>query len=124
VLVTTLMVGNGAPPGGLWLPRAGSAALLVLCGVFLLMCVGIGIANVHAVRLRQAAVPEQRTDRVNAAYRLVSWGAVPVGAAFGGVIATTAGAYPGVATEVIGVRLATLWVAWSAVPPPGHHQRR
>jgi hypothetical protein len=116
VLVATLLVGNGAPLGVLWVPRAGSGVLLLLCGVFLLMGVGIGIANVHAVSLRQAVLPEQLRGRVNAAYRLISWGAVPLGAALGGVIATTAGSYTAMATGAIGVSLATLWVACSAVP--------
>ena len=56
------------------------------------MGVGIGIANVHAVSLRQTAVPEYLRGRVNAAYRLISWGAIPLGAAVGGVVASQASA--------------------------------
>jgi hypothetical protein len=41
------------------------------------MGVGIGVANVHAVTLRQTAVSESVRGRVNAAYWLISWGAIP-----------------------------------------------
>lgn len=116
VLLATLILGNGAPLGVLWAPRAGSGVVPLLCGVFLLMGVGIGVANVHAVSLRQAALPEQLRGRVNAAYRLVSWGAVPIGATLGGVIATTGGPYAAMATGAVGISLATGWVACSAVP--------
>ena len=80
------------------------------------MGVGIGIANVHAVTLRQTAVPECLRGRVNAAYRLISWGAIPLGAAVGGLVATQAGAQVAMITGALGMCLATLWVAFSAVP--------
>jgi MFS family permease len=116
VLLVTLILGNGAPLGVLLADQVGSGVLALLCVVFVVMGVGIGIANVHAVSLRQAAVPEDLRGRVNAAYRLVSWGAVPVGAALGGLIATQAGPFAAMATGAVGVCLATLWVAFSAVP--------
>jgi len=54
--------------------------------------------------------------RVNAAYRMISWGAIPLGAALGGLIATRAGAYAALVVGAIGVATASLWVACSAVP--------
>ena len=51
--------------------------------MFFLIGLGSGLANVHAVSLRQTAIPGEIQGRVNAAYRLFSWGAVPVGAALG-----------------------------------------
>jgi MFS family permease len=115
-LLVTLVIGNGAPLGVLLVDRVGGGVLPLLCAVFVVMGVGIGIANVHAVSLRQASVPEALRGRVNAAYRLVSWGAVPVGAALGGLVATQAGPYAAMAAGAVGVALATLWVAFSAVP--------
>ena len=116
VLLVTLLLGNGAPLGVLLADRAGTGLLPLLCAVFVVMGVGIGIANVHAVSLRQAAVPENLRGRVNAAYRLISWGAVPVGAAIGGVIATQADPFTAMAVGAVGISLATLWVALSRVP--------
>jgi len=116
VLLITLLLGNAAPLAAALLGAAGDAALVLLCGIFIVMGVGIGIANVHAVSLRQAAVPEQMRGRVNAAYRLISWGAIPVGAAVGGIVATQASAEAAMITGAAGMSLATLWVAFSAVP--------
>ncbi|MCO8276781.1 MFS transporter [Actinoplanes sp. TRM 88003] len=116
VLLVTLILGNGAPLGVLLADRVGSGLVALLCGVFVVMGVGIGIANVHAVSLRQAATPEALRGQVNAAYRLVSWGAIPVGAALGGVVATQAGPFTAMAVGAIGVSVSTVWVACSSVP--------
>lgn len=63
------------------------AAIWIVGGV-------IGIAwNVVTVSLRQRIVPDRLLGRVNASYRLLAWGTMPVGAALGGL-----------AGEVFGVR--------------------
>jgi len=116
VLVVTLIAGNSAPLGALLAQRAGSALIPLMCAVFAIMGVGIGIANVHAVSLRQVAVAENVRGRVNAAYRLISWGAIPVGAALGGVIATRANPFTATCIGAIGVSCATLWVVFSQIP--------
>jgi len=116
VLLVSLIVGNGAPLAVLAAPYASGGVLALLAAAFLLMGTGIGVANVHAVSLRQSAVPEEQRGRVNAAYRLISWGAIPIGAALGGLVATQAGPFPAMAIGAAGVCLATIWVAWSGVP--------
>jgi predicted MFS family arabinose efflux permease len=80
------------------------------------MGVGIGIANVHAVSLRQTAVADEMRSRVNAGYRLLSWGALPLGAAVGGVVAAGPGARTAMLVGAAGIALATSWVAFSAIP--------
>jgi MFS family permease len=63
------------------------AAIWIVGGV-------IGISwNVVTVSLRQRIVPDRLLGRVNASYRLLAWGTMPVGAALGGL-----------AGEVFGVR--------------------
>jgi MFS family permease len=42
--------------------------------------------NVITVSLRQRIVPDQLLGRVNAGYRLVAWGTMPIGAAIGGLL--------------------------------------
>lgn len=116
VLLVTMILGNTAPLGVMLTGHSGHWAPALLCAVFVVMGVGIGIANVHAVSLRQIAVPERLRGRVNAAYRLISWGAVPVGAAVCGVMATQAGARAAMVAGAVGMSTATLWVAFSAVP--------
>ena len=43
--------------------------------------------NVITVSLRQRIVPDALLGRVNAGYRLVAWGTMPLGAVLGGAIA-------------------------------------
>lgn len=116
VLLVTLFVGNAAPLGVVFTGATGAVALPVLGAIFVVMGVGIGVANVHAVTLRQTAVPAALRGRVNAAYRLISWGTIPLGAAVGGVLAAGAGGRVAMITGAVGMSLATLWVAFSAVP--------
>ena len=116
VLLATLVLGNSAPLGVVVLGGVGEAAVPVLCAIFVVMGVGIGVANVHAVSLRQTALPDHARGRVNAAYRLISWGAIPFGAAAGGLVAGHAGAQVAMISGAGGVAMATLWVGFSAVP--------
>lgn len=115
VLLITLVLGNTVP---LLVALAGTDAtgvMALFCSVFVVMGVGIGIANVHAVTLRQAAMPEDLRGRVNAAYRLISWGAIPVGASLGGVLAGATDGRTAMVAGACGIALATLWVAFSPV---------
>lgn len=115
VLLATLVMGNTAPVAIVIL-NSRHAALTVALAAFWVMGVGIGIANVHTISLRQTAIPDALRGRVNAGYRLVSWGAVPVGATLGGLLATALGPYPAMVVGALGIPLATLWVAFSPIP--------
>jgi MFS family permease len=116
VLLVALSFGNGAPLGLFASGLLERHIVLLLCAVFAVMGAGIGIANTHAVSLRQTAVPEHLTGRTNAAYRLISWGAIPLGAATGGLIASTFGGRIATLVGAAGLASATLWVAASPVP--------
>jgi predicted MFS family arabinose efflux permease len=116
VLLVTMLLGNAAPIALLGTEHLGPLVLPLLCTVFAVMGIGIGIANVHAVTLRQTALPAHQVGQAQAAYRLISWGAIPIGAGLGGAIATAAGAHATVAVGAVGVALATLWVVLSGVP--------
>jgi MFS family permease len=51
-----------------------------------------GVAwNVVTVSLRQRIVPDRLLGRVNAGYRLLAWGSMPVGAGIGGLLGETLG---------------------------------
>jgi Na+/melibiose symporter-like transporter len=47
--------------------------------------------NVVTVSLRQRITPDHLLGRLNAGYRLLGWGTMPVGAALGGLVAEVAG---------------------------------
>jgi hypothetical protein len=57
--------------------------------------VAVVLWNVVTVSLRQRITPDRLLGRLNAGYRLVGWGSMPLGALLGGV-----------AAEVLGLRAA------------------
>jgi MFS family permease len=61
------------------------AAALLIAGV------GNVVWNVITVSLRQGIVPDAMLGRVNAGYRLVAWGTMPLGALLGGLLASAFG---------------------------------
>jgi hypothetical protein len=60
--------------------------------------------------MRQQITPDRLLGRMNAAFRTVSWGIVPLGAAFGGVVAR----YWGIRAPFVLAGAATLAVAVGA----------
>jgi MFS family permease len=58
--------------------------------------------NIISISLRQRIVPSQMLGRVNAAYRVLSWGAMPVGAALGGLLGEAIGLRPLFAVTALG----------------------
>jgi MFS family permease len=116
VLTVTLALGNTVPLVAVFGGAAGSWAAPLLGAVFLVVGLGIGVANSHAITVRQLATPDELRGRVNSAYRLISWGAIPVGAALGGAVAASLGAWSAVLVGGLGVAAATFWVVFSPVP--------
>lgn len=115
VLLGTLALGNSAPLLVFLTSTAGRYETPLMGAVFALMGLGMGISAAHVVTLRQMVAPVETMGRLNAAYRLVSWGAVPVGATLGGILATWVGAHAGMLVGAVGLALATVWVAMSPV---------
>lgn len=66
---------------------AMTATPAVAVGAFFLLGAGDGLWRVLTVTLRQRITPNRLLGRVNAAYRMVAQGIIPIGAAFGGVTA-------------------------------------
>jgi MFS family permease len=141
ILLATLGAGSLV---GTWLAvpaerRLGRVRTLVLSvvlnaatlGVFVLatspVLVGISLAvsgvaivlwNVVTVSLRQRITPDRLLGRMNAAYRLVGWGMMPIGSLLGGVLAEWLGLRPAFLVAAV-ITLATLvgfrWVTEAAV---------
>lgn len=87
-----------------------TADVAVAIPASLVLGAGLVVWNVIVVSLRQRIVPDHLLGRVNAASRMVSWGAVPVGAAIGATLVgvvdvTTVFAYSGVAIALLSVLL-------------------
>ncbi|WP_368497694.1 MFS transporter [Herbiconiux sp. A18JL235] len=97
-LIASMLVGNSAPlvasGSALAVGAAGLPALAIVATLtagMLLSGIGCGVANSQAVSLRQLAVEPALRGRANAAYRLVSWGALSIGALAGGALITLIG---------------------------------
>jgi MFS family permease len=108
-------------------------AVLAAIGTFStsLLCVGlaptvalvaVGLAafgaagevwNVVAVSYRQALVPDHLLGRVMATYRVIAYGAMPVGAALGGAVAAVAGVR---ATFVVGAAATAALLVYFTAP--------
>ena len=115
VLSLTLVVGNTAPLGVVLVDDDSLGSWVALGLVFLVTGLGIGMADAHATTVRQLATPELLRGRVNSAYRFVSWGVVPLGAAAGGLLIGATDARTAVIVGAGGAALATLFVVLSPV---------
>ena len=121
--------------GASWLVgRVGRRrAVLAAIGTFSASLLGVGLAptvalvaaglgafgaagevwNVVAVSYRQALVPDHLLGRVMATYRVIAYGAMPVGAALGGAVAAVAGVRT---TFVVGAAATAALLAYFAAP--------
>jgi MFS family permease len=104
----TLLVPLAAPPSALgW----ATLAVALFIGGF-----GNTISVVHVITVRQTITPDELLGRMNASYRTLTYGAIPVGALIGGVLGETIGLQATMAVGAVGVFLAPLWVLVSPVP--------
>lgn len=71
-------------------PVITDSALIIASGLFVAGTISVSW-NIITVSIRQRIVPDELLGRVNAGYRLVAWGTMPVGAALGGVLASSFG---------------------------------
>jgi MFS family permease len=97
--VRTLVLSVVVNAAGLVVPVVTALAIPVGAS-WLVTGAAIVLWNVITVSLRQRITPDRLLGRMNATYRLVGWGTMPLGAAAGGVLA-----------EVLGLRGAFLAAA-------------
>lgn len=68
-----------------------TANVWIVAAGFVVGGYAIVLWNVVTVSLRQTIVPNHLLGRVNASYRLLAWGTIPLGGALGGVVAEAFG---------------------------------
>ncbi|TFE78964.1 MFS transporter [Micrococcus aloeverae] len=120
-LITAMLVGNTAPViGVLFSSDASLGSMVVLAAAFFASGLGTGIANSQAVTVRQLTVPEDLRGRVNASYRMLSWGALSIGALLGGWLISTIGGWPAAVLGTAAMAASTLPVALSPVRKMRH----
>jgi MFS family permease len=96
----TLLAPLAGPGWRVWLIAAASFALSA----------GLVVYNVAQVSYRQRTVPADLLGRVNATIRFFAWGARPLGALCGGLIAAVLGIRCAVWVGAVGTSLSALWL--------------
>jgi predicted MFS family arabinose efflux permease len=94
-------------------PHSFPVPLLVV-GLMLYSYGGV-VFNITQISLRQAITPDRLQGRMNAVMRFILWGAIPLGALLGGVLATTIGLRGALWVSGAGVALSWLPVFFSPV---------
>jgi MFS family permease len=79
---------------------------VVIAGGFILNGVALGLTNVYSVTLRQTVTPGRLLGRMNASYRFLTYGAIPVGALIGGALAEAFGVRNAIALGAAGLLIA------------------
>jgi len=90
-------------------------SISLLVTALLIFGVNLAVYNVNTLTLRQAVTPNRLLARMNASYRLILFGAAPIGAVFGGTMADLMGLRTALVIAVIGVTTPLLWIFFSPV---------
>jgi predicted MFS family arabinose efflux permease len=79
--------------------------------LFGLTGLSVMVWNVLTMSLRQAVIPPHLFGRVQGAYRTVVWGAIPLGAIVGGVLADRVGIRPVLVVDGLGSLVGAVFMA-------------
>jgi Na+/melibiose symporter-like transporter len=105
-----------ASPLLLLLPHSASlAAVAVFAASWLGHGFGIAIWNVNTITLRQAVTPTRVLARMNATYRMLLFGALPLGAMAGGLLGSVLGLHTALVVAVIVLTVPIAWIIFSPV---------
>jgi MFS family permease len=110
------ILGVSASPVLLLIPRnAGPVAVLILFAGWFGHGGGISVWNVNTITLRQALTPMRVQARMNATYRMLLFGALPVGALLGGALGNAVGLRTALLISVLVLLSPILWLFFSPV---------
>lgn len=99
-----------------FLPAGHILTVVALIVVYALNGFGVALSSVAAVSIRQSVTPDELLARMTASYRSISYGAVPLGAAVGGLIGQLIGVRTGLMIGTIAMVSTIGWVAFSPLP--------
>jgi predicted MFS family arabinose efflux permease len=109
-------IGGAVPPLLLLIPRSASlAAMLIFVAAQAVYGVSIGVSNVNSITLRQVVTPRRLLARMNATYRLLLFGAPPLGALTGGLLGSALGVRSALVIALIVMASPLLWLLFSPV---------
>jgi MFS family permease len=115
-IVATAILGDVAP---LLIPFA-AGPMVVMIGLlmigFFFQGFGTTACNVHIISIRQVITPDQLRGRMNASYRLIVSGMLPIGALLGGFLGEWIGLRSTLFVGAIGLLSTWLWIWFSPIP--------
>ncbi|NGQ96878.1 MFS transporter [Brevibacillus sp. SYP-B805] len=115
-LVGGMTVGCAAPLI-LLMAEGGTPLAPVILTVYLFVAgCGVAMSNVHVISLRQSVTPAHLFGRMNASYRFIVTGTIPIGSFLGGYLGDLFGMKTALIIGAAGLLLAPLWVVFSPVP--------
>jgi MFS family permease len=86
----------------LLVPRhAGPVTMIIFVAAQVVYGWNVGMFNVNTITLRQVVTPRRVLARMNAAYRMVLWGAAPIGMSLGGVLGGAVGLRPALVISLV-----------------------
>lgn len=96
---------------------AGPQIVIILLLITAQVCAGFfgPIYRINQRSLRQTITPNRLQGRVNAAFRMIAFGAIPVGALTGGIAGGLLGLRTTIALASLGTLLGFLWIYFSPV---------
>jgi MFS family permease len=115
-LVAMMMLACSMP---LLVPLVGGPPHLAAAAIALIFAFegfGIAVTVVNVISLRQAVTPDGMLARMNATYRTLGYGMIPLGALLGGLLGELIGLRATLVVGAIGMAAAPLWVVFSPVP--------
>lgn len=94
---------------------SGPVSMVLISAALAVHGFHLAIFNINALTLRQTVTPNRLLGRMNASYRLVLFGTVPIGALLGGSLASLFGLRAALVVGVIGVASPVAWLTFSPV---------
>jgi MFS family permease len=108
--------GSCVPPLLILIPRDNSVgAIALLIAAQALVSFNLVVWNVNTLTLRQVVTPHRLLGRVNASYRMVLYGAAPVGAVLGGALGDLLGLRAAMVTAALVMLVPIAWTFFSPV---------
>jgi MFS family permease len=114
-LAVSIIAVSGSPLLLLLPHNASPATVAIFAASWLGHGFGIAIWNVNTITLRQAVTPTRVLARMNATYRMLLFGALPLGAMAGGLLGSALGLHTALVVAVIVLTVPMAWIIFSPV---------